>query len=138
MSDTATTRTFHGAFPTVPYADPRAGIAWLVDAFGATATLVVPEEPDKPLVHAEILVGTGLVIIDDAERSPDRPWALAGPVSVYVVVDDPDEVHDRASSAGAEIVMELSDKDYGSRDFMVRDPHGNLWCFGTYRPGTPG
>jgi hypothetical protein len=26
------------------------------------------------------------------------------------------------------------DTDYGSRDFTVRDPEGNLWAFGTYRP----
>lgn len=135
MTETA---TLNGAFPTVPYSDPRAGIAWLEKAFGATATLVVPEEPDQPLIHAEVRVGSGLVIIDDADRNPERPWALAGPVSIYVVVDDPDAVHDRARAAGAEIVLGLSDKDYGSRDFMTRDPHGNLWCFGTYRPGSEG
>jgi uncharacterized glyoxalase superfamily protein PhnB len=30
----------------------------------------------------------------------------------------------------------LVDTDYGSRDFSVRDPEGNLWSFGTYRPET--
>ena len=30
--------------------------------------------------------------------------------------------------------MGLTDTDYGSRDFSVRDPEGNLWSFGTYRP----
>jgi uncharacterized glyoxalase superfamily protein PhnB len=30
--------------------------------------------------------------------------------------------------------MELHDTDYGSREYMVRDPEGNLWSFGTYRP----
>lgn len=89
------TDTFNGAVATVPYTDPRAGIAWLENAFGATATLVVPEEPDQPLIHAEVAVGTGVVIIDDAVATPERPWAMAGPVSIYVVVDDPDAVHDR-------------------------------------------
>lgn len=134
MTDTV---TFAGAIPTVPYSDPRTAITWLERAFGATASLVVPEDPTEPLVHAEVRVGTGVVIIDDANANPERPWALPGPVSVYVVVDDPDALHDTAVAAGAEIVLELSDKDYGSRDFMARDPHGNLWCFGTYRPGSP-
>jgi uncharacterized glyoxalase superfamily protein PhnB len=88
---------------------------------------------DQPLVHAEVKVGTGLVMIDDADRS-DSPFALPGPVVVYVTVDDPDALHDRAAAAGAEIVMGLTDQDYGSRDFAVRDPHGNVWSFGTYRP----
>jgi len=30
--------------------------------------------------------------------------------------------------------MALMDTDYGTRDFSVRDPEGNVWCFGTYAP----
>ena len=30
--------------------------------------------------------------------------------------------------------MEPTDQDYGSRDFSVRDPEGNIWAFGTYAP----
>jgi uncharacterized glyoxalase superfamily protein PhnB len=40
----------------------------------------------------------------------------------------------RAKSAGADVIMELTDQDYGSRDFAVRDPEGNHWNFGTYEP----
>ncbi len=72
-------------------------------------------------------------MIDDADRT-DSPFALPGPVVLYVVVDDPDALHDRAVAGGAEIVMGLTDQDYGSREFAARDPHGNVWCFGTYRP----
>jgi len=53
---------------------------------------------------------------------------------LYVTVDDPDGLHTRAVDAGAEIVVGLTDQDYGSREFAARDPHGNIWCFGTYRP----
>jgi uncharacterized glyoxalase superfamily protein PhnB len=31
--------------------------------------------------------------------------------------------------------MGLTDQEYGSRDYAARDPEGNVWCFGTYRPG---
>jgi uncharacterized glyoxalase superfamily protein PhnB len=27
-----------------------------------------------------------------------------------------------------------NDTDYGSREYMVRDPEGHLWSIGTYRP----
>lgn len=40
----------------------------------------------------------------------------------------------RARRADAEIVRPLADTDYGSREFMSRDPEGNIWSFGTYRP----
>jgi uncharacterized glyoxalase superfamily protein PhnB len=128
------TLTINGAFPIVPYSNPRAAINWLESAFGAVATAVYPPEPDQPLKHAEVKVGSGLVMINDADRDDSSPFALSGPVLLYVTVDDPDALHERAAAAGAEIVMGLTDQDYGSREFAARDPHGNVWSFGTYRP----
>jgi uncharacterized glyoxalase superfamily protein PhnB len=122
----------------VPYPDPRAAIGWLERAFGAQATAVYPPEPDQPLVHAELRVGEGLVMLSDSRRQDESPFALPGPVVLYVVVDDPDGLHERAVAAGAEIVRGLTDQDYGSRDFAARDPGGNVWSFGTYRPSVPG
>jgi uncharacterized glyoxalase superfamily protein PhnB len=127
-----------GAFPIVPYPDPRAAIGWLERAFGARATAVHPPDPAEPLVHAEVQVGRGLVMLNDAMRDDGSPFALGDPVLVYVVVDDPDALHDRAVAAGAEIVRGLEDQDYGSRDFAARDPAGNVWSFGTYQPLIPG
>jgi uncharacterized glyoxalase superfamily protein PhnB len=31
-------------------------------------------------------------------------------------------------------VAELTDLDYGSRDYAALDPEGNRWNFGTYDP----
>jgi uncharacterized glyoxalase superfamily protein PhnB len=59
-----------------------------------------------------------------------------------VVTDDPDGLFARATAAGAKVLRELHDTDYGSRDFAVLDPEGNHWSFGTYRgeprPGSGG
>jgi uncharacterized glyoxalase superfamily protein PhnB len=126
--------TLNGAFPIVPYADARAGIAWLERAFGAEATALYPPETDQILVHAEVRVGTGIVMPTDTRRAAESPFARPGPVCLYVVVEDPDALHARAVAAEAEIVRELTDQDYGSREFAARDPEGNLWSFGTYRP----
>ena len=38
------------------------------------------------------------------------------PVLKYVVVEDPDAHHARASEAGAAVERELNDADYGSRE----------------------
>lgn len=129
--------SMNGAFPIVPYADPRAAIAWLERAFDARATTIHPPEPDQPLVHAEVRVGTGIVMLNDAERRDGSPFSLPGPVLVYVVVADPDALHAQAEGAGAEIVMGLTDQEYGSREFAARDIGGNVWSFGTYRPAMP-
>ena len=57
-----------------------------------------------------------------------------------MVTDDVDAVYERARAAGAEIIAEPHDTDYGSHDFAARDPEGNRWSFGTYRHqgGAPG
>lgn len=68
-------------------------------------------------------------------REGDR--FATGRAVIYVVVDDPDAHHARAVAAGAEVVMDLVDQDYGSREYAAVDDEGNVWSFGTYRPGTP-
>jgi len=40
----------------------------------------------------------------------------------------------RAVAAGAEIVIEIKDEDYGGRDYSCRDPEGHVWNFGSYDP----
>jgi uncharacterized glyoxalase superfamily protein PhnB len=49
-------------------------------------------------------------------------------------VEDADKHYARAVAAGAEIVMELRDEDYGGRDYSCRDPEGHVWNFGSYDP----
>ena len=39
-----------------------------------------------------------------------------------------------AARSGATIEQGLTDRDYGSREFICRDPEGNVWCLGTYWP----
>jgi len=58
----------------------------------------------------------------------------AGCSSVYLVTEDVDGLFARASAAGAEVMRELTDTAYGSREFTVCDPEGNRWSVGTYAP----
>jgi len=59
-----------------------------------------------------------------------------GTGSVSVVTDNVDARYERVLDAGATVVRELADRDYGNRAFTVADPEGNLWSFGYYR-GAP-
>jgi uncharacterized glyoxalase superfamily protein PhnB len=73
---------------------------------------------------------------DEDPTSARTPNQLAGQATggMYVVVDDLDAHYEHARAAGAEIVTEPHDQDYGSRDYVARDPEGHTWSFGTYRP----
>lgn len=122
-------------WPCLNYRDAHAAIRFLEHTFGFVPTLVVDGGPERPVAHAElrwpegggIMLGSAVTEGGEVERLP------TGAVSVYIVTDDPDALFARATAAGATVARDLVDTDYGSRDFAVRDPEGNLWNFGTYR-----
>ncbi len=120
--------------PTFRYRDAHAAIDFLERAFGFERK-EVHESEDGTVQHAELRLGDGLIMLGDDDESDFAKVAPPpGSGSVYVAVDDVDALLERARAAGAEIVYGPRDQDYGSRDFSARDPEGNLWSFGTYRP----
>jgi uncharacterized glyoxalase superfamily protein PhnB len=124
-------------YPSLTYDDAPAAIEWLCRAFGFEKRLVVPG-PDGRIVHSELSLGPGVVMVS----SPKPEYGRVGPRSqqgasaaLCVQVDDPDGHCARARAAGARILRELHDEDYGARGYMAADPEGHAWYFGTYRPG---
>jgi uncharacterized glyoxalase superfamily protein PhnB len=115
-------------FPILSYDDAQAAIDFLINAFGAER-LAVYAGDDGTIQHAEVRLGNGIVMLGSSRA--DSPATRS---SIYVVVENPDEHFARARAAGAEIVMELRDTEYGSRDYGARDPEGNTWYVGTYQP----
>jgi uncharacterized glyoxalase superfamily protein PhnB len=121
-------------FPSLRYRDARAAIEFLETAFGFES-VAVHENEDGTVGHAELRWGDTMVMLGtEDDRSADRFGAHAGQGWMYVTVADADAHCARAREAGAEIVSELGDQDYDSRDYAARDPEGNLWSFGTYDP----
>lgn len=121
-------------YPTLRYADPDAAMEWLERTLGFERREDHRDESGN-LVHAELSLGPAIVMLSAATtgREPFRSLP-AGATLVYCGVDEVEALHESAREAGADIAVELTDTDYGSRDFTVRDPEGNLWAFGTYRP----
>lgn len=123
--------------PFLRYDDAPAAIAWLQRAFGFQEQMVVPG-PDGTIAHAQLRFGNGVLMLgstrDDAlrVRSPRALGAVTG--GIYVHLQDVEDHYRQARSAGAEIVHELAETEYGSREYTARDPEGHLWSFGTYAP----
>jgi uncharacterized glyoxalase superfamily protein PhnB len=128
-------------FPALRYRDASAALEFLKNAFGAEEKAVYRGD-DGTIRHAELRIGAGIVMLggysDDGLLGGRQPDPLSSTVSIYVVVPDPDRHSEGARAAGAEVVRELEDMDYGSREYSVRDLEGNLWSFGTYDPYTLG
>lgn len=123
-------------YPCLTYRDPAAAIAFLQRAFGFSPGLTVPGA-DGAIVHAEVSLGHEIVMLGAAR--PDAGWASpldlpALNASVYFFIDDVDAHYQRAIAAGARVVREPRDTNYGSREYSVKDPEGQEWHFGTYRP----
>ncbi|TPQ19582.1 VOC family protein [Streptomyces sporangiiformans] len=122
-------------YPTLLYADAKAAIRQLTEAFGFSEASVYEGE-DGLVLHAELVQGNGAVMLGSRGRGGrfDEAMKGAGPAGVYIVVDDVDAHHQQAVDHGAEILMAPTDQEYGSRDYMARDIEGNIWSFGTYAP----
>jgi uncharacterized glyoxalase superfamily protein PhnB len=118
-------------YPVLTYDDGEAAIAYLADAFGFVPGEITRDDGGR-IVHATLGWANGVLMLSEA-RGGDNPFDL-GPICLYVVVDDPDAHYEHARAAGAEMVMDITDQPYGSREYAARDPEGNVWCFGTYQP----
>lgn len=103
--------------PALKYRDAPAAIEWLERAFGFKSHMTVPG-PDNTVAHAQMTSGNGMIMLGSTGRpDPKNPWSDARH-GIYVVVADVDAHYARAKAAGAEIVMELRDTDYGSRGLL--------------------
>jgi uncharacterized glyoxalase superfamily protein PhnB len=125
------------AAPTITSAlacdDPRGLIRWLVDVLEFRVGPVY-DDPDGGVAHAQLSWREGNVFV--SSRQP-TVWGQTGPASICLAADDPaeiDRLYQRARAAGADVVLEIEDADYGSHQFGLRDPEGNVWTVGTYRP----
>jgi len=123
-------------YPTFRYRDPAAVMAWLCDTVGFVVQARHPAEGE--VAHAELAYGSSMIMLgavrDDAYGALVGGPGHEGGKSLYIAVDDVDALHDRVTASGVTIEKGLTDRDYGSREFICRDPEGNLWCFGTYWP----
>jgi uncharacterized glyoxalase superfamily protein PhnB len=121
-------------YPSMLYRDTAAAMAWLERTLGFQ---IIEDHRDEAgaVVHAEMSLGGAIVMLGTAGagREPFNSLTAGGRL-VYCAVDEIDALYARAQENGADIALEIMDTDYGSRDFTVRDPEGNLWAFGTYRP----
>ena len=132
-----------GIVPALRYRDGSAAIEWLCSAFGFTRHIVVPNG-DGGIAHAQLVLGEAMIMLGSSHEGEYSQFARSpldldgmNSQSPYVVVGDPDALYARAVAAGAAIVIDIKDEDYGGRGFTCRDPEGHLWSFGSYDPWQP-
>ena len=124
------------------YRDAARMIDWLCTAFGFTLQLKVEGEGGR-IGHSQLTYGDGLIMVGEELSGEARRFetdrlsplhAGCNTQNLMVYVDDVDAHCATARAAGATIVAEPDDHDYGEgywcdRAYGARDPEGHLWWF---------
>ncbi|MEX2092217.1 MAG: VOC family protein [Pirellulales bacterium] len=133
--------TMANIIPCLSYRDAATAIEWLCSTFGFEKHAVYPGEGGT-IMHAELSFGNGMIMCGTKKsdtpfgRLIKQPDEIGGceTQTAYVIVADADVIYQRAKAAGAEILLDIKDEDYGGRGFTCRDLEGHIWNFGTYDP----
>jgi uncharacterized glyoxalase superfamily protein PhnB len=103
-------------------------------AFGARVAFITPERGDE-VHHAELTIGGSMFMCGTGqEGGMEQPPGGSATYWVLQAGAEVDALYQQAIAAGATDERPPYDADYGGRHFSVRDPDGNHWSFGSYRP----
>lgn len=136
-----TTETSTFLYAQLPYRDAPTALRWLERAYGLTTTAEWPDD-EGGIQHAEMRRGDAVftVFTDRAGYDRARPHGESVGFGLVFALGSPAEVDDifrTAVEAGAAVVFEPADTDWGNYRCRVRDLEGYEWTFGTYKPGEP-
>jgi uncharacterized glyoxalase superfamily protein PhnB len=129
--------------PCLRYHDVHAAIDWLCKAFGF-AKHAMYENEHGGVDHAQLIYGDGMIMLGEV-RDTELGRHVVQPDQIgdretqcpYVIVANCKSHYQQAKDAGAVIVDEYAEKDYGGAGYSCRDPEGHLWHFGSYDPWQP-
>jgi uncharacterized glyoxalase superfamily protein PhnB len=128
---------------SIYYDDPAKAIDWLCSAFGFETRLRIEGE-DGGIMHSELVYGEAVVMVAQSGENPRHPHfppgasprSLGGRITqgAMLYIDNVDEHCERARAAGAKIIEEPADHDYGEeywadRSYGALDLEGHQWWF---------
>ena len=113
--------------------DPDLALTFYRDALGLELRNDVAREGFRWItVGAASQPGVAIVLTNYLNGSPADQDALTALIAkgalngVHFHSDDLDSTFEKVDASDAEIVQEPTDQPWGTRDFAVRDPSGNL------------
>lgn len=109
--------------------DAAAEVDFCKAAFGAEE-LSRRAGPDGGVLHATRKVGPVMLMVHGefptlASRAPQPDGS--SPVVIYIYVEDVDAVIERATSAGAKVLIPAANQFWGDRVGRIIDPSGHVW-----------
>lgn len=123
-------RGFHTVTPYLIAEDGPALLEFAKQAFGA-------EEKFRAVgsaggLHGEVQIGDSMLMMGGG--IPGREFrATPNTHALHIYVEDADAVYEKALAAGATLIDEPRDQEYGERSAGVKDPAGNYWYIATHK-----
>ena len=112
--------------PHVNYQNLGEAMAWLTRAFGFQEYYRYGDGPSG----GQMWAGRAAIQVRQARSGQRSPAQLGyGTQSLTVFVDDVDEHYARAKAAGAKIVEEPHETEYGEYQYGAQDLDGHHWLF---------
>jgi PhnB protein len=126
----------HTVTPVLTLDNAAAAIDWYKKALGAEE-VSRSTGPDGKILHGELRIGDSRIMLNDPMMGSKGPKALgASPVTLWIYVENCDELFDRAVAAGgrvAGLMGRMTDQFWGDRSGTFTDPHGYTWTIATRR-----
>ena len=117
--------------------DGEAAIAFYEKAFGAKTEMKMPAQDGKRLMHASLSVNGGIIMLHDDFPEHDGMGSsksaarLGGtPVVIHLETADTDATFERATKAGASVILKPENMFWGQRYAQIKDPFGHIWSIG--------
>jgi uncharacterized glyoxalase superfamily protein PhnB len=112
--------------PHVSYQNLVEAIAWLIDAFGFQEYYRYGDGPSG----GQMWAGKAAIQVRQADKGQRSPGQLGyGTQSLTIFVDDVDGHYAHAKTAGAKILEEPHETEYGEYQYAVEDLDGHHWLF---------
>ncbi len=120
--------------PLLTVRDMRKAVSFYVDGLGFTLRGIM-DSPQGPM-HAELRFrDTTLMLSPESREQRSFSANTIGntPVTLYLLVEDVDDVFQKAVDAGGKVAMPVMDQFWGDRSGMIADPEGNKWMIATHK-----
>jgi uncharacterized glyoxalase superfamily protein PhnB len=116
--------------PYLYYQDVDVALKFLAKAFGFRKYGTNVRGADGKTNHAAMQLGDDLIMMGRPPSGYRNPKQLGQATqSLYVNVKDVDKHFEHARKAGAAILEEPADTEYGHRRYGATDPEGHEWYF---------
>ena len=130
---------YHSITPYLVVNDAKRAIEFYQRAFGAHEVTKM-DSPNGKIMHAELKIGDSMLMLADEMpgSGTSSPKTLGGTTgSIFLYVDNVDNVYKQAVSAGARADQQPADQFWGDRYGKLTDPFGHSWGLATHVEDVP-